>query len=89
MAQNNPNWLFWKNFTFTDAFAYVSLFLSIRGGQWHLRLVSIKNLAPLFAAFDRPHYRKLIPQHLDVLTMPQKVIECLEQGAFVCSITGT
>ena len=46
----------------------------------------VKQIATLFAAFDRPHYQKLLPCHLhEVLMMPQKVIG---KGAFVCSIDG-
>ena len=40
-------------------------------------------------AFDRPHYQKLIPNHLlDLAEMPRDVTRLLESGAFVCSITG-
>ena len=43
-------------------------------------------MAPLFAAYDRPHYQKLIPQHLKhVAVMPSSVKSCFESGAFVCS----
>ena len=44
-------------------------------------------MAPL--AFDRPHYQKLIPNHLrDLAKMPSDVMRFLESGAFVCSIAG-
>ena len=57
--------------------------------MWKLRLYGVKQIAPLFSAFDRPHYQKLLPRHLyEVLTMPQEVIDNFEQGAFVCSING-
>ena len=40
-------------------------------------------------AFDRPHYQKLIPNHLrDLAKMPRDVMRFFESGAFVCSITG-
>ena len=36
-------------------------------------------------AFDRPHYQKLIPNHLrDLAEMPSDVMRFLESGAFVC-----
>lgn len=90
LAKKNPNWKFWMNFVFRDAFSYFSLFFSIRGGIWSLRLFGIKQIAPLFAAFDRPHYQKLIPCHLhEVLLMPNEIINCFESGSFVCSVTGT
>ena len=64
LAENDANWKFWSNFVFRDLLSYCCLYLSMRGGLWKLRLGGIKNLAPLFAAFDRPHYQKLIPRHL-------------------------
>lgn len=89
IADRDVNWKFWENFVFRDIFAYVTLFLSIRGGMWNLRLFAIKQIAPLFAAFDRPHYQKLLPTHLhEVLTMPKEVIKSFEDGSFVCSING-
>ena len=46
-------------------------------------------MAPLFVAFDRRHYHKLIPNHLgDLANMPNDVMKFLESGAFVCSVTG-
>ena len=46
-------------------------------------------MASLFVAFDRPHYQKLIPNHLrDLAKMPDDVMKFLESGTFVCSITG-
>ena len=46
-------------------------------------------LEQLFAAFDRPHYQKLIPCHLhEALLMPQDISDHFESGAFVCSVTG-
>ena len=88
LAEKDPNWKFWVNFVLRDL-SYLSLRLSMRGGLWKLRLGGIKKLAPLFAAFDRPHYQKLIPNHLhDLAKMPSEVISFFESGAFVCSITG-
>ena len=49
----------------------------------------MKSMAPIFVAFDRPHYQKLIPNHLrDFAKMPDDMIKFLKSGAFVCSITG-
>ena len=62
----------------------------MRGGLWKLRLGGIKSLAPLFAAFDRFHYQKLLPNHLhDLAKMPSEVLSFFENGAFVCSVTGS
>ena len=89
LQNKDPNWKFWINFVFRDAFSYFSLFFAIRGGVWNLRLYWIKQIAPLFAAFDRPHYQKLLPCHLhEVLAMPQEIISHFESGSFVCSVTG-
>ena len=67
----------------------VCLFTAIRSANWKLRLSSLKQMAPLLAAFDRPLYQKIIPHHLaDILTYPEKIRQCFEHGAFVVSITG-
>jgi len=89
-SENNSTWKFWKEFVFRDGFSYLCLFFSIRGGMWNLRTASIKTMAPMFTAFDRPHYRKLIPQHLkDMQTMPESIQHFFGDGAFVCSILGS
>lgn len=86
LETKDANCKFWIKFVFRDAF---SLFFSIRGGMWNLRMYGIKQIAPLFAAFDRPHYQKLLPCHLhEVLLMPQEIIDHFESGSFVCSVTG-
>ena len=45
-ADMDPNWKFWVNFVFRDAFSYFFLivFFSIRSGIWDLRLYGIKRL---------------------------------------------
>ena len=78
---------FLVHFTFTDAMAYVSLFLSMRSGDWALRMASVKSMAPIFTAFDHPVYQKLISTHLaDLLTMPAAIQTMFQQGAFVISL---
>ena len=90
LGEHNPNWKFWSGFVFCDLQSYLCLYLSMRGGLWNLRLSGIKALAPLFTAFDRPHYQRLIPTHLhDLLKLPTEIKKNLESGAFVCSISGT
>ena len=60
---------------------YSCLFKVVRGNLDYMEI------APLFAAFDRRYYQKLLPCHLhEVLTMPQKAIDIFEKGAFVCNI---
>lgn len=54
MASEDDTWRFWVQFVFVDAMAYISLYLSMRSGDWELRMNSIKNMAPLFTTFDHP-----------------------------------
>ena len=53
LTAKDPNW---SNFVLRDMLSYLSLFVSMRSGMWKLRLCGIKSMAPLFVAFDRPHY---------------------------------
>ena len=89
MANRDENWKFWMNFVLRDAYAYITLFLAIRGGLWKLRTGSIKMMAPLFTAFDRRHYRKIIPHLRDLQTLPENINLFCEKGAFACSISGS
>ena len=57
---------FWHQFVFVDCFAYIALFTGIRYRNWELRVGSIKQLAAVFSAYDRPTYQKLVPQHFFV-----------------------
>lgn len=67
--------------------SYLFLFVSMCSGMWKLRLSGIKGMAPLFVAFDRPHYQTLIPNHLrDLAKMPSDMMRFLESGAFVCIV---
>ena len=89
MARSDETWRFWVQYVFVDAMAYVSLFLAMRSGDWHLRMSSIKNMAPLFTAFDHQTYQKLISNHIsDLLSLPKSVLLMFEQGAFVVNIRG-
>ena len=66
--------------------AYVGLFLALRSGDWQLRMISIKLMAPLFVAFDHFTYQKLISNHIHEPTDPMLLM--LSQGAFVVNICG-
>ena len=89
LAHTDSTWRFWIQFVFQDIAAYVGLFLAIRSGEWYLKTACIKQMAPVFTAFDHASYRKLISRHLaDMLTMPQSVLTMFQQGAFIVSITG-
>ena len=81
---------FWYQFVFEDCFSYMALFIAIRCQNWKLRVLALKMMAPLFAAFDCTTYQRLIPHHLaDLLTFPDCALQSLEQGAFTVNILGT
>ena len=86
MAEVDSVWKLWVDFVFTNCHCYLTLYLAILGGNWKLRLISLKQMAPLFAAFDRDMYEKFIPKHLaDLKQFPASVMESLEAGGFTVS----
>ena len=90
LAGRDDTWNFWYGFVVHDCLAYVGLYLAIRGGTWSLRMASLKEMCPLFTAFDRLNYLKILPQHFaEVLCLPENIRHCLEKGGFVCNIRGT
>ena len=89
MAKTDDTWKFWANFVFMDVMAYVSFFLAMRSGDWTLRLYSLKQMVPVFTAFDHLTYQKLISDHLaDVQQLPESIRAMFNQGAHVVSLTG-
>ena len=81
---------FWYQFVTADCFAYLALYTGIRNRNWHLRTGSLKLMASVFHAFDRPIYQRLIPQHLmDLARMPQSVLQHLVQGGFSVRLSAT
>ena len=88
-SAKDDTWKLWYNFVFQDCYCYVTLFLSIRTSNWNLRVSSLKSMAPLFAAYDRPCYQRLLPRHIaDLQTYPQEVIDGLSAGGFTVKLTG-
>ena len=78
---------YWAKFIFEDCLPYVGLYVSLRSGNWNLRLASLKQMAALFTAYDRTMYQKLIPRHLaELLQAPPEVLSCLQKGGFAVSI---
>ena len=81
---------FWYHFMSEDCFAYIGLFVALRFRNWELRNGSIKQLAAIFSAFDRPTYQELIPHHLkDLLTLPNSVLHHLRKGGFSVRLTSS
>lgn len=74
---------------FRDCMPYVLLFLSIRSGNWKLRMRALKSMAANFTAFDHQTYQELISSHTkDVLRMPPKLLDFFEKGGFTVSLSG-
>jgi hypothetical protein len=79
----------WSNFVLRDCFCYICLFIAIRTSNWELRVSSIKNMAPLFAAYDRPYYQKLVPNHLaDLSSYGPEILSYFRSGAFTVKVKG-
>ena len=54
-----------------------------------LRVASLKGMAPLFAAYDRPCYQKLIPNHLaDIECYDDQILQCFRAGGFTAKVKG-
>lgn len=72
-----------------DMKAYMSLWLAIRTSDWDLRVASYKLLGPLFRAYDRTHYQRLVPRHLAHLhQLPTEILESLKKGLWTVSLKG-
>lgn len=81
---------FWSRFLHVDCLAYIGLFLSIHYRNWELRTGSIKELAAIFAAFDRPIYQQLVPRHIhELLLMPSHIPHHLQRGSFSVRLSGS
>ena len=88
-AAEDDNWKFWGDFVMKNCLPYISLYISVQSSDWILSVASTKSMVPTFAAYDRPHYHHLIPQHIaDILQMPTAILAKLQAGCFTASITG-
>lgn len=90
LSAKNETVCFRYQFVSEDCFAYIALFISIRYCKWELCMGSIKVLAAIFSAFDRPTYQELIPRHLkEVLCMPAPMLHHLQKGCFSVRLSAT
>ncbi len=63
----------------------------MRSGKWDLQMAAIYKIdgGPLFTAFDRPKYSKLIPLHIkQMLSVPADILSHLKESRFTVSILG-
>ena len=90
MSAQFPTFRFWDNFLQSDCFAYFQLWVAIRKGDWFLRMSALKLMVPLFNAFDRQNYSRLIPLHLSQMYgLPDYILDHFVKGAWVTSIKGS
>lgn len=72
LSQQQSTIKFWFQFIMIDCFAYIALYIALRYRMWDLRVGSLKLMAPIFHAFDRPIYQRLVPRHLkDLALLPE------------------
>ena len=63
--------------------------MAMRSGNWDLRMAALKLMGPLFTAFDRPKYSKLIPLHIqEIFSIPADILSLLQKDRFTVSILG-
>ena len=90
MSQKFDTFKFWNRFLKEDVLSYINLYVAIRERNWDLRMAAFKSMAPLFHAFDRHNYSRLIPMHISTMNaLPPYVLEHFKNGAFASSIKGT
>ncbi|CAC5389529.1 unnamed protein product [Mytilus coruscus] len=89
LSEQNENWKFWHDFIHYHGFIYVSYFLSIRSGNWHLRNYCLKHVAKTAQITDCKFYSRLLPFHIaDLKSFPKSTIEHFEEGGWVVNILG-
>ena len=85
VAKADDVWKLWQGFVFGDCFSYIQMYLAIRCQHWDLRISALKQMAPLFMAYDRTTYQRLIPYHLaDLQKFPPYLLAKLKMAFTVC-----
>lgn len=52
-------------------------------------MFSLKSMALLFSAYDRPCYQRLLPKHIaDIQKYPDEVVHCFRAGGFTVMLRG-
>ena len=88
MCEKSKTFRYWINFL-RDMKPYIGMYIANRLGAWNLRMASLKLLIPLFHAFDRPIYSRILPWHLyHMHTLPTDILQHFQHGGFVVSQTG-
>ena len=64
LCEKSKTWQFWHNFVHRDCIAYISLYTSLRHGNWTLRNYSIKYISRLSQVTGATYYNRLLPQSL-------------------------
>lgn len=68
---------------------YNGYYFAIRSGNWLLRNNFLKALAPLFFAYNRHKYQRLIIQNLmDIFSLPSSIVSQFEKGEWTVSLKG-
>lgn len=75
---------FWYQFVTADCFVYLALYTGIRNCNWRLHTGSLKLMASVFHAFDRPIYHRS-----DLARTPQSILQHLVQGGFSVRLSTT
>ncbi|XP_072029408.1 uncharacterized protein [Amphiura filiformis] len=89
MSVKFETFAFWNNFLKRDMFAYVQLYLGMRSRNWEGRMASIKHIATLMHAYDRPNYSRWLVVHLSqMFALPIYVLDHFKKGGFASSIKG-
>ena len=63
---------------------FACIIIAIHSCMWGLRMASMKEMCPVFTAFDRLNYMKNLPQHFgEVSSLPDVVKDCFSKEVCV------